>query len=360
MGATRSSFHSPVTSYDPKPWTLADSVLIGLVMYRDLTDSSKFEFSKGTLMSMADPTKVRTLFPAVQGAYVSPGSNAWAVSGVHTADGKPMAANDPHLGYGIPGTWHLVHLKAPGLDVSGAALPGLPGVINGHNEQIAFGETNLQADVMDLYAEQMDERNGRYMFQGKLEQAQLDRQMIGVRGAKPEELDIWVTKHGPLLIHANGKAYTMRWSAAEGFGFPFFEIDRAQNWEQFRTALSTFWGPGQNFIYADKAGNIGYQAAGRVPIRRDFDGDVPLDGASGKFEWDGYIPFEQMPSVYNPPSGIVATANQDSFPPDFPYRVEGNFADKYRIQQIRALLSSQEQADGGRHACSSEGCLLRV
>lgn len=252
-----------------------------------------------------------------------------------------MAANDPHLAYGIPGTWHLVHLKAPGLDVSGAALPGLPCVITGHNDDIAWGVTNLQSDVLDLYMEQIDERTGRYLFDGKAEQAQPDHQIIGVRGGKPVEVDTWITRHGPIILHENGKNFSMRWSATDGFSFPFLELDRAQNWDQFRAALSSFWGPPQNFIYADRAGNIGYQAAGRVPIRRDFDGDIPLDGTSSKFDWSGYIPFEQLPVVYNPASGVVATANQNPFPPDYPYRISGDYADKYRVQQIRGLLTAK-------------------
>lgn len=337
-------FSLPGHAYDPQPWTLADSMLVGLVMFRDLTDKSKFTFDKWQLLTDgADPAKIKILFPAMQGQYVNPGSNAWAVSGAHTADGKPMAANDPHLAYSIPGTWHLVQLKAPGLDVSGAALPGLPCVITGHNAQIAWGVTNLQVDVFDLYQEQIDERTGRYLFQGKPEQAQLDRQTIGVRGGKPVEVDTWVTRHGPVILREDGKAYSMRWSAAEGFSFPFFQIDRAQNWEQFRAALGAFWGPPQNFVYADRSGNIGYQAAGRVPIRQDFDSDLPLDGSSGKFEWSGYIPFEQMPAIYNPASGVVATANQNPFPPDFPYRIDGDFADRYRVQQIRALLGAHSK-----------------
>ncbi len=335
-------FSLPGHKYDPAPWTVADSMLVGLVMFRNLTDSAAADFDKGRLLqSCAAPDKFRLLFPQVQGGYVKPGSNAWAVSGAHAVDGKPMAANDPHLEYGIPGTWHLVQLKAPGLDVSGAALPGVPGVITGHNRQIAWGVTNLQSDVLDLYIEQIDERTGRYLYQGKPAQAQLDRQLIGVKDAKPVQVDTWVTRHGPILFHQDGKAYSMRWSAADGFGFPFFDIDRAQNWQQFRAALSLFWGPAQNFIYADKSGNIGYQAAGRVPIRRDFDSDVPLDGASGRFEWDGYIPFEQLPSEYNPPGGIVATANQDPFPPGYPYHVGGSYADPYRVNQIRALLEAK-------------------
>lgn len=335
-------FSIPGHRYDPKPWTIADSIAVGLVMFRNLTDSAAADLDKGLLLqSCVAPDKFHLLFPPAQGGYVNPGSNAWAVSGAHAADGRPMAANDPHLEYGIPGTWHLVHLKAPGLDVSGAALPGVPGVITGHNQQIAWGVTNMQSDVMDLYVEQIDERTGRYVFQGKPAQAQLDRQFIGVKDGKPVQLDTWVTRHGPIILHRDGKAYSMRWSASDGFGFPFFDIDRAQNWQQFRTALALFWGPGQNFIYADKAGNIGYQATGRLPIRRNFQGDIPLNGSSGNAEWDGYIPFEQLPSAYNPAGGIVATANQDPFPPGYPYKVDGNYADTYRVHQIRALLEGK-------------------
>jgi penicillin amidase len=335
-------FSLPGHSYTPRPWTLADSVLVSLVMFRDLTNSMDFEFAKGTMFALhADPAKMNILFPAMQGQYVRPGSNSWAVSGAHTADGKPMLANDPHLAYGIPGTWHLVHLKAPGLNVSGAALPGIPCVISGHNEQIAWGVTNLQTDVLDIYGERLDEKTGRYLFEGKLEQAQLDRQVIRVRDAKPVTLEVWVTRHGPVVLHEGQQSFSMRWSAAEGFGFPLLRLDRAHDWNEFRTALSDFWGPAQNFVYADRAGNIGYQAAGRVPIRPNFDGGVPVDGTSGRFEWDGYLPYEQMPNIYNPASGIVATANQNTFPPDFPYRVSGSFADKYRIEQIRALLRAK-------------------
>jgi penicillin G amidase len=334
-------FSLPGHAYDPRPWTLADSLLVGLVMFRDLTDTAEFEFEKGALFAAStDRAKVRLLFPALQGGYVSPGSNAWSVSGAHTADGHPMLANDPHLSYGIPPTWYLIHLKAPGLDVSGASLPGLPCVITGHNEQIAWGVTNVQADVMDLYVEHLDERSGRYLYKGNVEQAQLDRQMIGVRGTKPVALDIWVTRHGPVLMNSGNRAYTMRWSAIDGFSFPFFDVDRAQNWNEFRTAVQDFWGPGQNFVYADRAGNIGYQATGKFPIRRGFDGDVPLDGASGNFEWDGYIPFEQLPTFFNPESGTVATANQNPFPPGYPYRVDGSYHDRYRIRQIKARLEA--------------------
>ena len=162
-----------------------------------------------------------------------------------------------------------------------------------------------------------------------------------MKGQKPVALNTWVTRHGPVLAETGGKVYSMRWTAAEGFALPFFDVDRATNWNDFRAAVHDFWGPAQNFVYADRAGNIGYQATGKIPIRRNFDGDVPLDGTSGDFEWDGFIPFEQLPSVYNPASGIVATANQNPFPPGYPYRVDGNFHDRYRIDQIRARLRAK-------------------
>lgn len=335
-------FSLPGREYAPKPWTLTDSMAIALVMFRTLSDQSGGDLDRGTLLSAsADPKKFHVLFPAVEGQFASPGSNAWAVSGAHTADGKPMAANDPHLEYGIPGTWHLVHLKAPGLNVSGAALPGVPTVITGHDEQIAWGVTNLESDVMDLYAERMDEKTGRYVYQGAIQQAQLDRQFIGVMGKKAVEVDTWVTRHGPVIFHQNGHDYSVRWSATDGFGSPFLDVDRAQNWQQFRAALATFWGPGQNFVYADRAGNIGYQATGATPIRGNFDSNVPLDGPSGNFEWNGYVPFTQLPSFYNPANGMVTTANQNPFPADFPYRMNGHYDDAYRVNQIRARLRAK-------------------
>ncbi|MFL6415327.1 MAG: penicillin acylase family protein [Bryobacteraceae bacterium] len=344
-------FSIPARAYDPRPWSVVDSILIALVMFRDMTDNSRFEFNKGILLGMADPAKVRTLFPAMQGQFVPPGSNAWAVSGSHTLDGSPIVANDPHLAYRVPGTWYLAHLKAPGLNASGATLPGLPGIVTGHNAQIAWGLTNLETDVMDLYREQMDERTGQYVFQGKVEQAQLDRQFIGVRGSKPVQLDTWVTRHGPIFIRENGNAYSVHWSAADGFDWPVYALNRAGNWSEFREALRGYWGPGMNFVYGDRAGNIGFQTAGRVPIRGDgampVASDAPLDGSAGVAEWTGWVPFDQMPHVYNPASGTVATANQNPFPPDFPYEVTGSFADRYRVEQINALLRAKPKLSVG-------------
>lgn len=329
-----------VLRYLPRPWSAVDSILAGLQMYRNLTTTWTDEIQKETLLAGGDRAKVDFLFSTRTGSEYQPGSNAWAISGKRTASGKPILANDPHLEFSAPSTWYMIHLKAPGLDVSGVSLPGVPCIIIGHNERIAWGVTNLGFDVQDLYVEKFDPNSGRYIFRGNVEQARLERDLIVVKGRRAVAFDQWVTRHGPVMVSDQGRYMSLRWTAAEpgSFQFPFLDIDRARNWDEFTAAIKRFPGPGQNFVYADVDGNIGYHATGLLPIRRAYDGDVPVDGSSGNFEWDGFIPFEQLPTFYNPPSGMVVTANQNPFPLDYPYRVHGNFPAQYRSRQIRDLL----------------------
>jgi penicillin amidase len=328
-------------NYDPRPWRVRDSILAGLHMYRTLTTSWREEIEKLHMRERGDRAMVDFLFPARTGFDPQPGSNAWAVSGDRSATGKPILANDPHLDFGIPSTWYMVHLRAPGLNVTGATLPGVPAVIIGHNESIAWGITNLGFDVQDLYRENIDPQTGRYVFMGRVEQARLERDAIAVKGAKSIETVTWVTRHGPIFLSDENRQYSLRWAAADPgtFQFPFLEIDRARDWKEFTAAIARFPGPGQNFVYADTAGNIGYHATGRNPIRRKgCDGDVPADGASGECEWDGMIPFDELPSFFNPASRAVVTANQNPFPEDYKYPVNGHFAPPYRAIEIRTLL----------------------
>ncbi len=331
----------PGHSYSPRLWTPVDSLLVGLMMYRDLTNTAEADLEKGRLLKAAPRDRVEALFPHVSGESLSPGSNAWAVSGAHTTSGKPILANDPHLAIRIPSIWYMIQMKGGGLDVSGASIPGLPGVIIGHNQDIAWGVTNMEGDYMDVYAEQMDLRTGRYVFNGEQQQARLEHQMIGVYGSAPVAMDLWVTRHGPVMFSEDGVSYSVKWTAAEGFGFPFLDIDAAHNWDQFRTAISRYWGPAQNFVYADRLGNIGYQASGGMPVRNGFSGDVPLDGASGTQEWAGYVAFAQLPSLVNPAPGVIATANQNPFPADATFGLSGAFADRYRIDQILDRLRAK-------------------
>jgi penicillin G amidase len=328
--------------YDPRPWSIVDSLLCGLQMYRSLTSTWREELRKMTMLAGGDPAKVTLLYPARAGTEFQPGSNAWVVSGKFTASGKPILANDPHLEWSIPAAWYQVHLKAPGLDVSGVSLPGVPCVIIGHNRRIAWGVTNLGFDVEDLYIEKIDPQTGRYAFHGQVEQARSESEWIRVKGARPVEMRQWVTRHGPVAFEENGRYFALRWAAAEpGFEFPFLDLNRAGNWEEFSAALARYPGPGQNFVYADVDGNIGYRATGRLPIRKNFDGDVPLDGSTGDSEWDGFIPFDQLPAFYNPPRGWIVTANQNPFPEDYPYRVSGEFGAPYRSREIRDRLMAR-------------------
>ncbi len=340
------SFEFALLRYDPRPWSVVDSILVSLYMYRSLTTTFPEKIIKRNLFAAGDRDKVNYLFPlragneVAPGADVQPGSNAWAISGHLTASGKPVLSNDMHLEYSIPGVWFMVGLRMPGMHVAGVSLPGTPGVIVGHNDRIAWGVTNLHFDVQDLYIEQIDEHTGRYTYKGTVEQARQEREVIRVKGKPAVELRYWVTRHGPVI--ADNLA--LRWTAAEPgmFEFPFIDVDRASNFEEFTKAFSRLPGPGQNAVYADRDGNIGYHASGKLPIRHGYKGDVPVDGASGDNEWDGYIPFEKLPNAFNPSNGLVVTANQNPFPADYEFPVEGTFATPYRSNQIRNMLQAKK------------------
>ncbi|MCX6621713.1 MAG: penicillin acylase family protein [Acidobacteria bacterium] len=332
-----------VLGYDPRPWTVSDSLLVSLVMFRNLTATWKDEILKSKLLAGADPAKVDFLFPVRTGLEFQPGSNAWALAGSRTASGRPLLANDPHLENSVPSIWFMNHLTAPGVNVTGVSVPGIPAVLIGHNDRIAWGITNLHFDVQDLYEEKIDFETGRYLYKGQMEQARQERQWIAVRDAQPIRSFTWVTRHGPVFLADGGKYYSLRWSVADPglLQFPFLDINRAGNWQEFTAALARMTGPASNVIYADVDGNIGYHAAGKLPIRRNYNGDTPVDGSSGEFEWDGYIPFDQLPSAWNPPSGMIISANQNPFPAAYAYRVNGNFAPQYRSGQIRAMLAAR-------------------
>ncbi len=336
-----------VLGYKPRPWRVRDTILIGLHMTRTLTLSWPEELRKLHMLTKGDPEKVSYLYPPRLATETAPGSNAWAVSGAHTASGKAMLASDPHLEFSMPSTWYMVHLKAGDLDVTGASLPGVPAVIIGHNRNIAWGITNLEFDMQDLYGERIDAQTGRYAFRGQVEQARIERNVIPVKGQKAVDVVTLGTRHGPLFVTDNGQSYTLQTMVAGSLGdvdFAFLALNRARNWEEFNVALERFPGPPQNFVYADGEGNIGYHVAGHVPIRgAECHGDLPTDGAAGPCEWVGVIPFADLPQVYNPPSGIIATANQNPFPADYKYPVAGVFAPPYRANQIRDRLSAKQK-----------------
>ena len=328
--------------YQPRPWSVVDTLAIGLEMSRRLSQSHEAELRKAQMRATGDKEKVDALFPARTGSEVAIGSNAWVIAGRHTASGQPLLANDPHLEFTFPATWYQVHLQAPGLNVTGVSLPGVPMVIIGHNEHIAWGVTNLHFDVMDFYVEKLDGA-ARYLYEGKVEQARVERELIAVKGAPPVDLRQLVTRHGATTRTEQGTLVALQWSAAApGFHFVFADLNRARDWQEFRAALARYPGPAQNFVYADVSGNIGYQAAGRLPLRNPAcDSTVPVDGATAACEWRGFIPFAELPSVYNPPSGRLVTANQNPFPAGYKHPVAGRFSPSYRARQIDELLMAK-------------------
>jgi penicillin amidase len=277
-------------------------------------------------------------------------SNNWVISGKHTADGKPLLANDPHLAPSAPGIWYLAHLSSPALRVSGVTVPGVPGVILGHNEFIAWGATNVGPDVQDLYYETFN-ANGLYKTPTGWEKPVVHKEEIKVRSnpvktdTRSVDMDVTETRNGVVILEDSGKKYSLKWTARDPanseFAF-FFAANRAHNWQEFKNALKTYGGATQNFVYADVKGNIGWYAAGRIPIRRTGDGSLPYDGSTSDGDWTGFIPFDELPNLYNPPNGLIVTANQRIVGTDYKYtQMSRDAAPPWRARRIYDLLSGK-------------------
>jgi len=269
------------------------------------------------------------------------GSNNWVVSGAHTKSGKPILANDPHLPHSNPSVWYMIHLKAPGLNVSGVSLPGLPLVIIGHNERIAWGMTNTGPDVQDLYVESFNFRDPKkYLHNGQWVDAEVRGETIKVRHQRDYHFSVLVTRHGPIISHEGDRDLALQWTllTPHAMRIPFLHIDQAGNWQEFVAALRDFKVPMQNCVYADVKGNIGFYAAGLVPIRKQGNGAVPVPGSTDDYDWSGFIPFEDLPHSYNPANGMIATANGRIVPDDYPYLITTRWEAPFRTARIYQLL----------------------
>jgi penicillin G amidase len=269
------------------------------------------------------------------------GSNNWVVSGSHTATGKPILANDTHLELSIPPIWYEIHLSAPGFNAEGFTLPGAPLIVIGHNDHIAWGFTNNGADVQDLYIEKLNPAApDEYLVNGKWTKAQVFDEAIRIKGQPDEHLNIVVTRHGPVVHQEGDKVYALRWTALEpgGLGNAYNWLSTARNWHEFRDIMKRVWGPGQNAVYADTEGNIGYIMAARVPIRKKGHGEIPVPGDTDDYEWTGYIPFDQLPQALNPDSGLIVTANARVVGPNYKPYLTDRWEEPYRTARIYDLL----------------------
>ena len=281
----------------------------------------------------------------------SPGSNNWVVSGAHTVSGKPLLSNDMHLQHHIPNVWYEVHLtQSVNFDVAGVTAPGLPLVLVGHNRRIAWGFTNLGPAVTDLYIETFNAQ-AEYQTPDGWRQPERRHELIHVKGKPDVAVDVTITRHGPIvtsLLAGETRPLALKWTLWDPQLLTatlecIREVDLARNWDEFRRAAAHFGGPGQNVVYADVDGHIGYQATGWVPLRAAGDGTHPVPGNVDTYEWTGYLPFDKMPSVFDPASGIIGTANGRATPDGYPYLIGSEWMPPYRTERIYHVLQSEKK-----------------
>lgn len=355
----------------PEPWTPADSLVWGRLMALQLTNNWRDEVLKAKLAGRMDPRRLRELWPSYPGeapvtlaaatadsllaalpeaARPHLASNVWAVAGTRTASGKPLLANDPHLGFQAPILWYLMSVEAPGLNLTGATIPGVPFHIIGHNGRIAWGTTTTHADTVDLFLEKVD-GDGYATPQGK-EPFAVRTETIRVKGAADVTLAVRSTRHGPVISDLVAKdlakpdqVVAFRTTALEPDDVTaqaLLKMNRAVDQRGFAAALRDFQSPVQNFAFADTAGTIAFATAGRVPVRKSGDGSQVVRGWIGDGEWTGWIPADKMPQQVNPKSGKVVNANNRVVSERYPYTIASAWPEGYRAQRINDMLDAKK------------------
>ncbi len=365
--------------YAPGKWRPADTLVWGKLMDLELAGNYRGELERARLarvLSPAElaflysqyPTDAPTTLAALMPIYrrlpldrlcaalpplsvVGPiyESNNWVVNGAHSTSGKPLLANDPHLAFSAPGLWYLARLETPAGEIAGGTVAGTPFVVIGHNDDIAWGMTTTGSDVEDLFIEKADPADPRrYLTPDGSAAFHTRRELIKVRGAAPVTITVRATRHGPVLSDTLPAGDVKR-GYVLALAAPFLQpddttadaiwgIDRAADWTQFRDALRAFVGPQQNIVYADRRGTIGFIAPARVPLRKEGDGWLPVPGWTGQYDWQGYIPFAQLPQATNPASGHLVSANNKIVPDSYAFFLSHDWDLPNRFLRITALL----------------------
>ena len=358
----------------PEAWRPADSLVWAKIMDLQLTGNYRGEMLRARLLRHLSPADLAVLYPAypkdapvtlekARAAYrdvpldklaaaLPPGgpqaaSNNWVLSGARTENHKALLANDPHLDFSAPGVWYLVRIETPELKAAGVTAPGNPFLIIGHNEHIAWGFTTTGSDVEDLYVERPDPADrARYLTPDGSAPFATRQEFIGVHDADPITLTVRETRHGPVISDLAGDAgqvlalKTTWLGANDRTPQALWEMERARDWVEFKNALRNWTAPQQNILYADVDGNIGFIAPARIPIRAAGDGWLPSPGWAGDHEWIGNVPFDALPSAYNPPGGRLVTANNQIVPDSYPYFLTRDWELPYRAERIDALLDA--------------------
>jgi len=362
----------------PQPWSALDSIVWTKVMALDLGNNWRSELLRMRLSQSLSLARIQEFLapypgdsapkiPDLKALYsgiekklapdrvfshldpdAAPGSNSWVVTGARSASGKPLLANDPHLGLTAPPVWYFAHLHAPGVDAIGGTLPGVPGIIVGRNQRIAWGLTNTGADVQDLYLEKQDGDFARR------------EELIKVKGAPDERLTVRLSRHGPVISDVSrsaveaaprGYALALAWTALAEDDLTMqagLKLSQTRDWPAFLAVARDLHSPPQSVSYADVDGNIGFIAAGRVPLRKpanDLRGLAPAPGWDQRYDWTGYVPFEALPRAFNPPAGSVVLANHKIVPPRYRHHITYEWQPPFRARRIEDLLSKSEKHD---------------
>ncbi|MBU2514959.1 penicillin acylase family protein [bacterium] len=368
-----------ILGYQPEPWKFSDGVAVHYYMAWDLNGAFSNEMRYASVIQKLGETLAEEIFPGYPSGYptIIPEGNAtldflklnniareklgvegggasnnWVISGKKSTTGMPILSNDPHLGHGAPGIWYEAHLVTPTLNVSGSFLPGIPYVVIGANEHVAWGFTNVMADDTDFYVEKINPENpDQYEFKGKWETMKIKEEVIKVKGGEDVTLKIRLTGHGPLIDDVNtfeepkNTSIAMHWSAYEKLEAvqAFKMMNQAASIDDMEKAVEYFKCPGQNWVYADDQGNIGYWAAVGIPLRENFTGVLPLNGWEGKEEWKGYAPTIEQPHLRNPERGWIATANNRHVGDEYPHVISHYYAMPDRFMRIQEMLTEKEK-----------------
>lgn len=365
--------------YEPEEWTEYDSLVMGKYMAYDLGGHWDYQAFNNLILNKLGEEKMKELLPDsfkntaddkeiikanlnaaaniddktsnITRPLADNGSNNWVISGSRTESGKPIIADDPHLSLSTPSIWYQVHLKSPEVDVAGVIFGGLPGIMLGHNNDIAWTVTNVGPDVQDLYIEKQNPNNPhQYQYDGEWYNANVHTYDIKIKGQDSEKFDVVTTKHGPIInelmktVEDNKNQYSMQWTALEPTNEleAVLSINKATDWNSFEKGLENFKAPAQNFLFADNNGNIAFKANGNIPIRKKGNGNLPVPGDSSEYGWKGYIPFNELPKIINPEQGYIATANTNTIGENYKYHISNVWTQPYRKARIDQVLSSKE------------------
>ncbi len=356
--------------YKAMPWTPVDSLTIGKSMAFDLSGHWKSLAFRQYILNTVSEEKALDLFPAyskdaseIIGAIKEShldlskllpenvvlnelsGSN-WVVSGSKTKSGKPILANNVSAALTTPSLWYETHLQSPEVNVSGEAMAGIPGIAVGHNEFIAWGITNVDADVQDLYIEKRNPNNQyEFLHNDTWERAQVITNAIRVKDKPAVDSKTVITRHGPIIsgIENRETALALKWTASEPSTEleAILRINSARDWNSFKEALTYFHAPAQNFIFAAKDGTIAYQMNGKIPIRKKGDSLLPVPGWNDEYEWTGYIPWEELPTIVNPQEGFIVAASNPRTDQSYPYHINNTGIQSYQSTRIQEVLQQK-------------------